>query len=70
MTGPEHYEAAELLLDLASEDELGSDSERFHVAKAQAHATLALAAASANRAVVDYAGNESGDGRGWAAVLA
>jgi hypothetical protein len=47
MTGPEHYSYAEQLLAQASEDELGSDAERFHVAKAQVHATLALAAATA-----------------------
>ncbi len=47
MTGQEHYEAAEMLLDLASSDELGSDQERFHLAAAQVHATLAVAGASA-----------------------
>lgn len=46
-TGPEHYQAAELLLDMASNDELGSDAEIYHVAKAQVHATLAHAAAKA-----------------------
>jgi hypothetical protein len=46
MTGPEHYQYAEKLLDDAGDDELGSDAERYHVAKAQAHATLALAAAT------------------------
>lgn len=62
MTGPEHYQHAEMLLDLASEDETGSDEERFHLAKAQAHATLALAAATALN------DNESGMGsRDWAA---
>lgn len=38
MTGPEHYQKAEQLLDRGGVDE---------VAKAQAHATLALAAATA-----------------------
>jgi hypothetical protein len=47
MTGPEHYGHAEALLDMASDDEIGSDMERYHVAKAQVHATLALAAATA-----------------------
>ena len=47
MTGPEHYRHAETLLDLASDDDLDSDAERFHITKAQAHATLALAAATA-----------------------
>lgn len=47
MTGPEHYRHAETLLDMASDDETGSDEERFHQAQAQVHATLALAAATA-----------------------
>lgn len=46
-TGPEHYRQAEMLLEMASDDELGTDAERYHVAKAQAHAMLALAAAYA-----------------------
>lgn len=58
MTGPEHYEEAEALLKKAEQIALGDvfewlpDKERvrFHdsaVAAAQAHATLALAAAAA-----------------------
>lgn len=47
MTGPEHYKKAEDLLKLASETALGSDMERFDLAAAQVHATLALAAATA-----------------------
>lgn len=42
MTGEEHYRHAEQLLDMAAEDELGSDGERYRLAKAQVHATLAL----------------------------
>lgn len=47
MTGPEHYRYAEQLLDMAGDDELGSDAERYRIAKAQVHATLGLAAALA-----------------------
>ncbi len=45
MTGPEHYRMAERMIGRAASDDLGSDSERYHLAKAQVHATLALAAA-------------------------
>lgn len=48
MTGPEHYKHAEQLLDWAGDSELGSHEERYQLAAAQVHATLALAAASAN----------------------
>ena len=47
MTGPEHYSYAEQLLDEAGDAENGSDHERYLVAAAQVHATLALAAATA-----------------------
>ena len=45
MTGPEHYGHAEQLLDMAGDEEYGSEAEHYHLAKAQVHATLALAAA-------------------------
>lgn len=41
MTRNEHYEEAELLLTSAGEAELGSDRERFMLAAALVHATLA-----------------------------
>ncbi|CAL9367649.1 hypothetical protein [Streptomyces sp. enrichment culture] len=47
MTGPEHYMEAERCLGFASQDEGGSSMERYHLDAAQAHATLALAAATA-----------------------
>ncbi len=48
MTGPEHYREAEELLAYAQDKtEYGSDIERYHLAAAQVHATLALAAATA-----------------------
>jgi len=49
MTGPEHYRKAEKYLKDAKESELGSDTERWQLATAQVHATLALAAATAIR---------------------
>ena len=42
MTGAEHHAHAEQLLDWAAEDVVGSDTERYHHATAQVHATLAL----------------------------
>jgi hypothetical protein len=47
MTGPEHYREAENCLRRAGTADLGSDMERFQLATAQVHATLALAAATA-----------------------
>ncbi len=47
MTGPEHFKHAEQLLDWASAGELDSNIERYHLAAAQVHATLAVAAATA-----------------------
>lgn len=46
MTGPEHYKHAEVLLKTAAEADHGSEVERYALAKAQVHATLALAAAT------------------------
>jgi hypothetical protein len=47
MTGPEHYREAEQLLEQARASDVGGDMERYSVAAAQVHATLALAAATA-----------------------
>lgn len=47
MTGPEHYRAAETAIENAKYTDVGSDKERFFIAVAQVHATLALAAATA-----------------------
>lgn len=54
MTGPEHYRYAQVLLDEAGDAELGSEHERYLVAKAQVHATLAVAAAQAAVAMESY----------------
>ncbi|MFE0027086.1 hypothetical protein [Amycolatopsis sp. NPDC059021] len=47
MTGPEHYSEAEDHLETAVEED-GSEQARYHLAAAQVHATLALAAATAS----------------------
>ncbi len=46
MTGPEHYAAAEALLADARHAQVEEDAKRW-LARAQVHASLALAAASA-----------------------
>jgi hypothetical protein len=47
MNGPGHYREAEEHLAAARQAEMGSDKERYHLSAAQAHATLAQAAAAA-----------------------
>lgn len=47
MNGPEHYREAESSLVAAKGSDGGSNLERYHLAAAQVHATLALAAATA-----------------------
>jgi hypothetical protein len=41
MTGPEHYEHAEMLLDHASDEDFGTEAERSRHAAAQVAATAA-----------------------------
>lgn len=59
MTGPEHYREAERHLSAASftqgpgGDPIHPETAAHHLAMAQAHATLALAAATAMGAAVD-----------------
>ena len=49
MTGPEHYTQAEALLEEASDPaDHGVSALHAHIARAQVHATLALAAATAD----------------------
>lgn len=45
-TGPEHYREAEKQLRHAKKEDAGSDLERYHLAAAQVHATLALVAST------------------------
>jgi hypothetical protein len=50
VTGPEHYQEAEhALLDAETNGDFGSDVETYNLRRAQVHATLALAAATALR---------------------
>ena len=66
MTGPEHYRAAEVAIENAKYTDVGSDKERFFVAVAQVHATLAAAAATA---LNDFEGGMSArDYNAWAEV--
>lgn len=74
MTGPEHYQAAEKLLEVAQlrnrDQSVGvNDEAAYYVAEAQVHATLALAAATAADQASAYDGDELGQrSRGWAGV--
>jgi hypothetical protein len=52
MTGPEHYREAEVALDTAAKAEFDSNLERYNLARAQVHAMLAVAAATALTATV------------------
>jgi hypothetical protein len=62
-TGPEHYRSTEQLLGHADEAPEGSAVERYYLAAAQVHATLALAAATALND--DVAGMPPGDYSEW-----
>ena len=50
MTGPEHYSEAERLVEMGELDDYPGEAERYlrDIARAQVHATLALAAATAD----------------------
>ena len=66
MTGPEHYREAEDALETAAEEEIGSTGERYYLDKAQVHATLALAAATALGSLrADDHGMPATDGNDW-----
>lgn len=60
MNGPAHYREAERLIEIANRDELGSPEERYRVAAAQVHATLALVAATVGSRRRDPAREEFG----------
>ncbi len=73
MNGPDNYREAHRLLGEVetTPDQYGEAAEytRQQLAAAQVHATLALAAATAYRAVCDYCSDEDLDtSRDWAAV--
>jgi hypothetical protein len=52
MTGPEHFKQAEKELDRAYVEPIDDGTAGYHLARAQVHATLALAAAQALMPVV------------------
>ena len=73
MNGPDNYREAQRLLGEVetTPDQYGEAAEyaRQQLGAAQVHATLALAAATAYRAVCDYCSDEDLDtSRDWAAV--
>ena len=71
MTGPEHYREAERLLNLAQEqkENWSAEQQTYIATRAGAHATLALAAATAVPAANAYDGDEDGSrSRGWSGV--
>ncbi len=64
-TGPQHYREAEYRLDQALNAEGGSNAERYDLAAAQIHATLALAAAT----VLNSTGIGEADMGEWTALI-
>lgn len=66
MTGPEHYREAEALLTSASRNFLRGDDTSSALAAAQVHATLALAAATADQPALEP--TDSLMRRAWRAV--
>ncbi|MEU4672438.1 hypothetical protein AB0F91_31795 [Amycolatopsis sp. NPDC023774] len=71
-TRPDHFRAAQNLLNWIADDETGqlSIEKRTEIAaRAQAHATLALAAATALGARMNN-GASAADGAGWAEIAA
>jgi hypothetical protein len=73
--GPTHYRNAEHALKEAARLESGSDHERYFLAKAQVHATLAAAAATAElNSYTDYGaqtatGRTSDESKAWKAAF-
>lgn len=68
-SGPEHYRVAERTLDEVVMGVYPDDNQiRFALAKAQVHATLALAAATALSHDAPWWHDASDHGSGWAAV--
>jgi len=59
VTGPEHYRSAEQLLKLTEEggEQMTADAQRTGALLAQAHATLALTAATAQLLTDRYVGD-------------
>ena len=69
MTGPQHYKLAAQLLDAVAQKQVTEPGAiELTVQTAQAHATLALAAATAYPAIRDYLGSDDQSGRQWTQV--
>lgn len=73
MTGPEHYETAQRLLEQAYAEECDSAYHRHLISAATVHATLALTAATALNpggypAGDNFVGAAINDGHMWMAV--
>lgn len=69
MTGPEPYRQAEQHLIWAIENAAGTAEERYNLAAAQAHATLAQTAATAEAGGLTDASNTTSGTTPWARVL-
>lgn len=70
-TGRTMADTGKSLADRRADTATGAQAVGLLVSQAQAHATLALAAATAYPAIKDYTGDELGaESRGWAAVTA
>lgn len=61
MKGTEHYMGAEESLRQAADAPFGTYTGQYHLAVAQVHATLALAAATALATPMDLTGNQERD---------
>lgn len=69
MNGPQHFKAAEHLLDMAEDEPEVSAITGSLLGAAQVHATLALAAATAAEQATRWDGDEAHERtRGWAGV--
>jgi len=66
-TGPSHYQQAEDFLGNARDKGFGSDEERYYLAAAQVHATLALAAAMGTFGVAEET-RTADDANAWERV--
>lgn len=73
MTGPEHYRAAERLITLAESCDWTTEVEAYRgpaLAAAQVHATLALAAATAEPIAQSYDGpDDTTIPRAWSEAI-
>ena len=67
-TGPEHYQEAERLLAKATYEDLPTNAHIQDAQLAQAHATLALAAATAANVVLELP-IDSDIGKPWARAI-